>query len=148
MKHVLILLLVLAAPSVLAADKQPFTFNYQELTYAGEIMQPPGVAKGMVVIIPGHGPTEFVDGTEYLELRAFFVAQHYSVAYWDKAGCGRSEGEYDHNQSIESSADEAVAAIKILQQLGAPGAENLGFWSISRGGWIVPKISESFDDMR
>ncbi|MEM6810094.1 MAG: alpha/beta hydrolase [Pseudomonadota bacterium] len=148
MKHVLVLLLVLSTPSLLAAENRPFTFEYQELTYAGEIMQPQSAAKGMVVIIPGHGPTEFVEGDEYQELRAFLVAQQYSVAYWDKAGCGLSEGEYDHNQSIESSADEALAAIEAIQELDVTGADKLGFWSISRGGWIVPKISESFDGMR
>ncbi|MEO0615107.1 MAG: hypothetical protein AAFY69_03135 [Pseudomonadota bacterium] len=148
MKHFLALLMVLGAQSVFASDKHPFTFEYQQLTYSGEIMQPQGAAKGMVVIIPGHGPTDFVEGAEYQELRAFFVAQQYSVAYWDKAGCGLSEGDYDHNQSIESSAEEAIAAIAAIQGLGLPGVEHLGFWSISRGGWIVPKISESFEDMR
>jgi len=70
------------------------------------------------------------------------------VAYWDKAGCGRSGGDYDHNQSIQSSAEEAIAAIEAIKKLQLPKSDNLGFWSISRGGWIVPKVSELYDGVK
>ncbi|MEM7704769.1 MAG: alpha/beta hydrolase [Pseudomonadota bacterium] len=123
-------------------ENSTFVFHYQDLKYTGEVLIPKAPAKGLIIVIPGHGPTEFVGGDQWLELREFLVDQHYSVAYWDKAGNGLSEGEYDHNQSIQSSAEEAVAAIAAIEAQKFPGANNLGFWSISRGGWIVPKISE------
>ncbi|WP_395373444.1 hypothetical protein [Marinicella sp. W31] len=129
-------------------DKQRFIFSYQGLKYTGEIMLSPQAAKGVIVIIPGHGPTDFVKGDEYLELRQFFIKQQYSVVYWDKAGTGLSEGQYDHNQSILSSAEEAIAAINAIQKYNLPNSDNLGFWSISRGGWIVPKISELYDGIK
>lgn len=111
-------------------------------------MSPQQTAKGVVVIIPGHGTTDFVEGGQWLELRTFLVQQRYNVVYWDKAGNGLSEGQYDHNQSILSSAEEALAAITAIQLLDLDNADNLGFWSISRGGWIVPKISELYDGMK
>jgi len=126
-------------------SKTPFTFVYQDLTYTGEVLLPSGQPEGLNMMIPGNGPTDFVQGNDWLGERDFLVEQSYGVAYWDKAGTGLSEGEYDHNQSIESSAEEAVAALAALDALNLPNADHLGFWSISRGGWIVPKISELFD---
>lgn len=129
-------------------DRSTFIFEFQDLKYTGEVLLPKAPAKGLIIVIPGHGPTELVGGDQWLELREFLVAQDYSVAYWDKAGNGLSEGEYDHNQSIQSSAEEAVAAITAIQAQQFPGASNLGFWSISRGGWIVPKISEVLPNIK
>ncbi|MEL7447832.1 MAG: alpha/beta hydrolase [Pseudomonadota bacterium] len=131
-----------------STDEHTFQFTYQGLTYSGAVMRPQQAARGVIVIIPGHGSTELVGGDQFLELRRFLVEQRYNVAYWDKAGNGLSEGEYDHNQSIASSAEEGVAAIEAIGKLGLANGDNLGFWSISRGGWIVPKITELFDGMR
>ena len=139
---------IAAQETDLTYKKRQFSFLYQELKYVGEIMQPKQPAKGVIIIIPGHGTTDFVKGDEYSELRKFFVKQQYSVVYWDKAGNGLSEGEYNHNQSILSSAEEAIAAINAIKKLDLPNSDNLGFWSISRGGWIVPKISELYDGIK
>ncbi len=139
----LFLALGITAPCFAGKHHQStFVFEYQGLRYTGEILVPPESAKGLIVVIPGHGPTDLVGGDQWRELREFLVGQRYGVAYWDKAGNGLSEGDYDHNQSIQSSAEEAVAAIKAIQSLQVPGADQLGFWSISRGGWIVPKVFE------
>ena len=151
MKKLAVLFFVLGtfgAHGAPAPKIQSFSFEYQALKYSGEVMLPEQPAKGVVVIIPGHGSTELVGGPQFLDTRQYLVGQQYSVAYWDKAGCGLSEGEYDHNQSIESSSDEAMAAIAAIRELDLSNADNLGFWSISRGGWIVPKITESFDGTR
>ncbi|MEM9304199.1 MAG: alpha/beta hydrolase [Pseudomonadota bacterium] len=128
------------------ADKQRFQFSYQSLTYTGEILYSRSEAKATVVLIPGHGTTDLVEGDQFKALREFLLDQSYNVAYWDKAGCGLSEGEYDHFQSIPSSAAEAIEALKVLEA-AEPDPGKLGFWSISRGGWIVPKIFESYDDL-
>ena len=134
-------------PTDAPSQTQRFEFVYQDLKYVGEIVHPSvtgkmQAAKGTVVIIPGHGPTEFVDGQQWTGERAFFPQQGYCTVYWDKAGNGLSEGQYDHNQSIESSANEAIAAINAIKAIDPGFTQNLGFWSISRGGWIVPKITE------
>lgn len=125
-------------------DRERFSFIYQDVSYTGEIMMPERTPLGVIIIVPGHGPTEFVEGTQFLGERRFFVEQGYSVAYWDKAGTGLSEGTYDHNQSIESSADESVAALAALDALDLENFENLGVWGISRAGWIVPKMLEQY----
>ncbi len=137
-----------ATSSDASYEERQFEFSYQDLTYVGEVMVPDAQPKGLIVIIPGHGPTDFVEGEDWIGEREFFVEQDYAVAYWDKAGTGLSEGEYDHNQSIESSAEEAVAALASIKALGLPNSENLGMWGISRAGWIVPNITELSDDVK
>lgn len=144
----LLVIAMCSAHSATAIENERFHFQYQGLKYTGEVMRPQEGGRGVVIVIPGHGSTEFVDGSQFLAEREFLVSKNYAVAYWDKAGNGLSEGEYDHNQSIESSAEEAVAAIEAIKGLKLPNAHNLGFWSISRGGWIVPKISEMYDGIR
>ncbi|MFK7934710.1 MAG: S41 family peptidase [Saprospiraceae bacterium] len=119
-----------------------FAFNYNDIKYNGFIELPNQKARGMIVLIPGHGPTDFGEGADYSELRHFFKENGFAVCFWDKAGCGQSEGIYDHNQSIESSAKEAMAAIAKIKNLNIPGSNQIGLWGISRAGWICPLIIE------
>ena len=68
-------------------------------------------------MIHGHGKTNVVEENWYAKTRSKFVSAGLAVCIWDKAGCGKSEGEYSHNQSVQSSAKEAIAAIEELRQL-------------------------------
>ena len=118
---------------------EPFTFTYDGLTYAGYIDQPEdGEAKGLVLLIPGHGRTEVTEGHTMRYERERFIEWGYATAIWDRAGNGLSEGEYDHNQPVQDSAREAAAALDALREMGAPGVDTVGFWGVSRGGWIAP----------
>ncbi|MEM6380944.1 MAG: alpha/beta hydrolase, partial [Bacteroidota bacterium] len=119
-----------------------FEFEYNNIKYSGSIELPNQTAKGLIVLIPGHGPTDFIEGAEYGELRSFFNKSGFSVCFWDKAGCGKSEGNYNHGQSIESSAEEALAALSKIRSLKVPGSDQIGLWGISRAGWICPLIIE------
>ena len=119
-----------------------FEFEYNEVKYNGVIESPNQKARGLIVIVPGHGPTDFVGGAEYSELRNFFKKNGFTTCFWDKAGCGKSEGTYDHNQSIESSAEEAIAALSKIKGLNVQGSDQIGLWGISRAGWICPLILE------
>lgn len=117
-----------------------FNFQYQGLTYQGVIQYPQKTTKGVVVIIPGHGKTNFVQGSQLADIREFLRQQGLTVVAWDKAGTGQSEGEYNHDQTVYSSSEEALAAIKKIRQLNIEGAENIGLWTLSRGGWIGPLV--------
>ncbi len=121
-----------------AQNSQEFSFSYNDLLYKGLVEYPQVPASALVVIIPGHGKTDFVEGKQWWELRRFFNEQGLTVVAWDRAGCGRSEGEYDHNQSVQSSAEEAHIALKEIRRLKIDGYKKIGFWGLSRGGWIVP----------
>jgi hypothetical protein len=139
---------IIAADLLAQSKAGEFSFEYEETRYAGVVEQPRnGQPHGMVVILPGHGCTDVVGGNQYRDFRDLLTSRGWAVALWDRAGCGGSGGEYDHDQSVQSSAAEAVAAVERLRALDAPGTARLGFYSFSRGGWIAPLAIQSLSDI-
>ena len=100
----------------------------------------------MIIIVHGYGPTNVVEQNGYYDLRSRFTSLGISVVVWDKPGRGSSEGDFDINQPVESSAEEVVAAIRSLRNRGVSGSESIGLWGVSRAGWIAPlAISKARD---
>lgn len=97
-----------------------------------------GEAASILILAHSYGPTNVVEGDGFKEIRSRFTAQGISVVVWDKPGCGKSEGEFDINQPIGSSADEIVAAVIALKESKEPGSDRIGLIGFSRGGWIAP----------
>ncbi len=95
-------------------------------------------ARALVIFVHGYGATNVVEQSWYYDLRARAAARGIASFVWDKPGCGESEGEFDIDQPVASSADEVVAAADFLRQINAPGAHKIGLWGISRAGWIAP----------
>jgi pimeloyl-ACP methyl ester carboxylesterase len=95
-------------------------------------------AQSIVIITHSYGPTNVVAGDQFKKFRSEFTARGISVVVWDKPGCGESEGEFDINQPVQSSAEEIIAAIKVLRETNEPGAEQIGLYGGSRAGWIAP----------
>jgi len=143
---IIILSLSLATPKTFSQiSSEPFEFQFENKTLRGLIEKPAQQkSKAIVIIIPGYGRTNFVAGNWYAALRKNLVATGLTVCFWDKMGCGNSEGEFNSQQPVENSADEAIAAIQELKRLKIAGTEKIGFWGISRAGWIVPLINEQF----
>ena len=128
--------------------RDEFRFEYNNIEYHGFIEYPSSQqTKGLIVVIPGHGSTDFVAGRDYHELIRTFSDNGFAVCVWDKAGCGKSEGVYNHDQSIESSAEEATSAISKLKELKVAGSARIGLWGISRAGWICPLVIEKNPDI-
>jgi uncharacterized protein len=126
-------------------ETEEFYFAFDSFRYSAEIDMPMNKnSNATIVIIPGHGKTDFVGGGHYYELRQFFTRLGFACLVWDKKGCGKSEGVYDHNQSVESSALEAVAAIEEFRHKGISNSKQIGLWGISRGGWICPLIINKY----
>lgn len=143
-----VILLLLGLP-VLAQESpirtETFTFEFDELQFSGLIDYPiEKTPQSLIILIPGSGKTNFSGQggwTDWFKkLRTHFVKQGFAVCAWDKAGCGNSEGDFDGQQSVQSSAQEALAAIKQLRLKNVPGANQIGLWGISRAGWICPLI--------
>ncbi len=143
------LLILLSGNSYGQSKTEAFTFEYDGFKYWGEVDIPVNLnPKSMVIIIPGSGRTDFTGNSGWSEwyttLRQFFVKQGLSVGVWDKRGCGKSEGEFDSQQPVENSANEAIAAIQELKKTKLPGTEQIGLWGISRAGWICPLIINKY----
>lgn len=91
-----------------------------------------------IIIVHGYGKTNVGQQNWNSGLRTHFARLGINVLVWDKPGCGQSEGEFDINQSVESSAAEVVAAVHELKARGIAGSQRIGLWGISRAGWIAP----------
>ena len=98
-------------------ERKDFAFQFEHKTLRGLIEKPSNqVSNGIIIIIPGYGETNFVEGNWFLELRENLVSAGLTVCLWDKMGCGKSEGIFNAQQPVESSADEAIAAIKEIKK--------------------------------
>ena len=122
---------------------EKFEFQYENKTLRGLIETPINKQPtAIVIIIPGYGQTDFVQGNWYGELRDTFIEFGLAVCFWDKMGCGDSEGEFNADQPVTSSADEAIAAIEELKKRDSLRSLKIGLWGLSRAGWICPLIIE------
>ena len=120
---------------------EEFTFEAEGLELHGMISRPQNVeAHSIVIIVHGYGRTNVVQNNGYQELRSRLTAKGIAVVVWDKPGCGKSEGTFDINQPVESSADEVIAAIRALRENEEAGSEQIGLWGVSRAGWIAPLV--------
>ena len=79
-----------------------------------------------------------VEWNSFAGVRRMFTELGINVVVWDKPGCGASEGEFDINQPVASSADEVVTAVHALRAQGIEGSQRMGLWGSSRAGWIAP----------
>ncbi len=99
----------------------------------------------IIIIIPGHGKTYFRESIWYYDtLINRFNNIGLACYRWDRAGCGNSEGIYNHNQSVQSSAKEVLAAIEELKRRNVSGSTKIGLWGISRGGYICPLVIKDY----
>jgi pimeloyl-ACP methyl ester carboxylesterase len=100
---------------------------------------------GLILLIPGSGKTNMLaENGYYKQLCSFFVGEGFACFVWDKPGCGKSEGEFDGDPSVQTSAREAITAIEELKQMNIPGSDKIGLWGLSRGGWVCPQIIASY----
>ena len=146
---ILTLLLLFFHYSFSQADESYFEFEYEGVSLHGVLNLPQSDSvKGLVLIIHGSGRTQAVAQNMHGDVRMSLVEAGYATYMWDKMGCGKSGGTFDYNQTVQSSADEAIAAIYALQQHKIPGSEEIGLWGISRAGWINPLIINQYKDIK
>ena len=149
------LLLVISVASFAASadssgDMQSETMRFRvgDNVLSGLYSQPENrPAEALVIIVHGYGRTNVVEQNWYHELRARLAGIGVASFVWDKPGSGRSEGRFDPNQPVASSADEVILAARFLRSIDAPGTQRIGLWGVSRGGWIAPLALSRDDDL-
>lgn len=120
-------------------ESTEFRFESNGVLLSGRIDQPRNMpAQAIIVLIHGYGPTDIIGRDMYADLREAFTSLGIATVTWDKPGCGASEGDFDINQPVESSAQEVLDAISYLRAEQVPGAQKFGLWGVSRAGWIAP----------
>ena len=125
-----LLMTSLLLPSASFGQKvsEHFEFQFEGKTLRGLVEKPQDRPSGaIVIIIPGYGRTNFVEGNWYSSLRNKLAEAGLTVCFWDKMGCGKSDGEFDIQQPVENSADEAIAAMREIKRLKIPGSQKSDF---------------------
>jgi uncharacterized protein len=125
---------------------EPFNFHFEGKKLSGFIDYPVNqTSRGIVILVPGSGQTNVFDRNFYYDsLSNNFVKIGYACVQWDKSGCGKSEGQFDNDQSMQNSSQEILAAIYELKHRNISGASKIGLWSISRGGYICPLVIQQY----
>ena len=138
-----VLLLACHARAALPMKTKALDFTFDGKRLSGVLDLPATTQPSAIVIfVHGHGRTDAVAGKWYYDLRSRFAELGLASYVWDKAGCGRSGGEYDHGQSVQNGAREVLAAISELKRRRIAGSQRIGLWGISRAGWICPLVIE------
>ncbi len=152
MKANLLLVFILWTAGLLAttnSSEREFEFQYAGVTLHGVLNTPINQeAKGIVILVHGSGATNAVAQQLHYDVRMTLVQAGYSTFMWDKMGCGKSGGTFDYNQTIESSAEEVIAAIQALREANLTGSQSIGLWGISRAGWICPVVINQQPDIK
>lgn len=145
-----IVVLIIMTSSLKAQMKQDlFEFDYEGVTLHGVLNLPEDKPpKGIALIIHGSGQTNAVKQELHHDVREQLVRSGYGTYMWDKMGCGLSGGTFDYNQTVESSAMEAIAAIDALRMMQVPAAESIGLWGLSRAGWTIPIVITHCRDIK
>lgn len=124
---------------------ESFEFVHNGKKLSGLLDLPTGQKPtSIVLIIQGYGKSNIVEGNWYYDLRSNFVKLGIACVIWDKPGCGKSEGDFDINQTVQSSADETISAIKEIERKNIAGSNKIGLWGISRAGWICPLVIQQY----
>src|SRR5688572_12286134 len=66
-------------------ETEEFYFTFDSIRYSAEIGKPKhGRSVATIVLVPGHGRTDFVGGRQYYALKQFFTRLGLSTLVWDK----------------------------------------------------------------
>jgi uncharacterized protein len=147
--EILAILFLLTFTSKAQIQKKMIDFEFDGFMLDGVLNMPDSIIpKGLALIVHGSGQTNAVEQGWYYDVREQFVKSGYAVYMWDKMGCGKSEGTFNYNQSVQNSALEVMAAIRALKNNRIPGADKIGLWGISRAGWINPLVINQLKDIQ
>lgn len=140
----------LISPAILMGQEKMKTdtlnFLFEGKKLSGFIDMPVNQeSTSIIIIVPGHEKTNFGESFWYYDsLISNFKNLGISCFRWDKAGCGKSEGEYNHYQTVQSSAKEIISAIEELKRRKIMGSDKIGLWGISRAGYICPLVIQEY----
>ncbi|MFS4468987.1 alpha/beta hydrolase family protein [Maribacter sp. 2210JD10-5] len=129
-------------------EKQLLDFEFEGVNLNGVLNTPKNrVPKGIILIVHGSGQTNAIAQEWWYDVRQAVINAGYATYMWDKMGCGKSEGTFNYNQTVQNSALEAIAAISMLKEKHVGGSEKIGLWGISRAGWINPIVIDRYKDI-
>jgi uncharacterized protein len=125
--------------------QEPFDIPREDAVLSGTLFLPttPQEPRSAVVLVHGSGPQTRYMVQLYAEtLCSWGIA---ALAY-DKRGVGESTGD-NWDVSYEILADDAIAAVRLLQQHARIDPNKVGLLGGSQAGWIMPLAALRSEDV-
>ncbi len=122
-----------------ASETIEIAFSSQENTLSGTLYLPD--KRGpytVVVLIHGDGPADRTLQGGYHFIFNHLLHSGYAVYSYDKAGVGKSTGNW-LQQSMKDRAEEALQAISAIQKTIQTAA--IGTLAFSQGGWVTSELA-------
>ncbi len=124
------------------------TFKSGDLTIAGLLVKPDGIApQPAVVILHGSGRAAGThDHPGYRIHVNAFVRKGLSVLIYDKRGTGDSEGDFSR-AGYNDFVQDALAAVQFLRSREDIDPLRIGLLGSSEGGWLTPEVATVAGDI-
>ncbi len=119
------------------------SFEIEGAVLSGTLVTPNDItAPPIAIIIHGDGAQDRFSNSGYLPLINTLVDAGIGVFSWDKAGVGKSTGNWLH-QTMDDRADEAIAAANAIATLEGVDPNRIGFLGFSQAGWVLPRVAKT-----
>lgn len=133
---------ILAQFELVGSKSIDIQFEHNDALLNGSLLLPKGEKPFPVVLfIHGDGPQDRFAGDSYALLINAFLEKGIACFTWDKKGVGQSSGNWLH-QNMSKRADEALAALKALENRPDIDSNKSGFIGFSQAGWVIPEIAK------
>lgn len=132
------------APRDLARTKlieEPFEFSNSNVKLSGTLIKPPTPGPHPAIVVLGGSGWKDRAGTK--ADGEWFVSHGVAAFVYDQRGFGKSQG--GQICSFETTASDALAAVKALRSRDDILADKVGLSGRSRGGWIAPLAASRGD---
>lgn len=121
-------------------------FMSENLSLAGAIFSPRNTNEKIPYVILIHGSGAQDRNTPYYVSLAHKLAKNsVGVFFYDKRGCGRSEGDYE-KATFADLANDVSSAFRYLQTRKDLNIFSIGLLGTSQGGWIAPIAANQIND--
>ena len=122
----------------------PVSFRNGSTVLSGSLFLPAGPGPyAAVVLTQGSGAQDRYDA---LPFAWFLVCHGIAVLSYDKRGAGGSTGDWQQSSFIDL-ADDALAAVHLLQKDRRIVSAKIGIMGASQGGWIAPLAASRSRDV-
>lgn len=118
------------------------SFENGEVTLSASLLVPDEVPEDgapAVIFVPGSGNNT---REVFQRLAGWYAGLGFVVLAYDKRGAGESGGSWV-SSSLEDLAGDVAAGLALLEARPEVGADRIGVWAISQGGWVLPVASRS-----
>jgi alpha/beta superfamily hydrolase len=118
---------------------QSVIFHNGAVRLAGSVCTPSGGARHpAVVLLHGSGPESRWGTMRFIADQ--LARRGVATLIYDKRGSGDSGGDW-RTASYEDLADDAIAALRLLQTDKNIDTRSIGIWGHSQGGYLAPLIA-------